>query len=82
MGEEIITPIVVGEVGEPLPVVCSYPSPMPGCNYVPGPAYDAATSCGMIMSCTGLEEDLPIDPLPVMCDHAAPPMGCDYVPGP
>lgn len=54
MGEEIITPIVVGEegeIGEPLPVACDYAAPPMGCNYVAGPSYNAMTNCGKILSC-------------------------------
>lgn len=34
-------------------ITCSYAVPPTGCNYVPGPSYDPATSCGMVLSCVG-----------------------------
>lgn len=32
--------------------VCDYAAPPEGCNYIPGPQYDSASQCGMVLSCT------------------------------
>ena len=56
--------------------ICDYAAPPANCKYVPGPNYNPATSCGMVLSCTTTAYPPPI------CDYPAPPVGCNYVPGP
>ncbi len=33
------------------PVICDYPAPPAGCNYLPGANYNSETMCGMVLSC-------------------------------
>jgi hypothetical protein len=33
-------------------IICEYPAPKKGCNYVPGPNYDKKTNCGLIIMCS------------------------------
>lgn len=40
--------------------VCEYAAPPEGCRYVPGPTYDRASQCGMILECDKTWGDQPI----------------------
>lgn len=41
------------------PAMCDYAAPPEGCQYVPGPDYDEASSCGMVLQCPS---DFPLPP--------------------
>lgn len=41
-------------VPQPVTVVCDYPNPPFGCEYVPGSSYNSTTNCGLVLQCSNM----------------------------